>query len=247
MTRTDPGHADHMEALGRLAGGVAHELNNILTTILGHTELLLELVPQESPWRPSLHDIQQAGEQAAALTRKLLIIGGRQAAVRDRCELNDVVAASLDLVRHTVGSQVAVEWQPGADPSQILADQAELGQLLVLVAENAGRAMPKGGRLALATSSVSLAGPVTHGAGFVPAGRYLRLTIADSGTGIAGDALPHVLEPYFTTAPRGPHKGLGLALACGIMSQAGGYVGVDSVLGAGTTVSLYFPDTSPDA
>lgn len=239
--------AQKMEALGRLAGGVAHDFNNILTTILGFSELLLASLPPASPMTEDLSEIHKAGERAAALTRQLLSFSRRQAIEPTLLDLN-ALATDLErmLRRLVLGS---VEIRLGLEPGLglVRADRGQLEQVVMNLVVNASDAMPAGGTLTMRSGNVDLeeAWELQHLD--LEAGRYVKLSVTDTGTGMPPEILEHVFEPFFTTKGPGKGTGLGLATVYGIVKQAGGLITVESEVGQGTTFTVYLPRVAADS
>jgi PAS domain S-box-containing protein len=228
--------ADRLESVGRLAGGVAHDFNNLLTVILGGSERLRDdLAAGRAASREEVDQIQAAGERARDLTRQLLSFARRQDTALVPLDLNEVVRGSEALLRRIIGEDVEVgtSLDPGLWP--ILGDLGQLEQVIVNLAANARDAMPRGGRLTLATRNA----PASPGQG--PAGDRVELLVRDTGVGMSPEVKAHLFEPFFTTKELGRGTGLGLATVHGIVTQAGGEVRVESAPGAGTTFELSLP------
>ena len=231
--------AQKLEAIGRLAGGVAHDFNNILTVILGRAEEVAsdERVPNDL--RESVADLSQNAQRATALTRQLLAFSRRQAIeVRD-VDLNSVVANVTRLLHRVLGEDIVVTFTYSEQPLAVRADPGMIEQVLLNLAVNARDAMPDGGRLSIDTSFVDLSGTETPRMG--AAGNWACLHVVDNGAGIAAEHLPHIFEPFFTTKDVGKGTGLGLATTYGIVQQHGGWIEVDSEIGRGTEFRVFFP------
>jgi PAS domain S-box-containing protein len=229
--------AQKMEAVGRLAGGVAHDFNNALTVITGYGHVVLGDLPADSPSRPHVAEMVKAGERAAALVRRLLAFS-RKSVLADRVlDLNAVVAGLEGMLRRLLGEDVelATHLQPG--PGFVRADPGQLEQALLNLAVNARDAMPRGGRLTVEAREVELGGDQAGGR----PGRYARLAVRDTGCGMTPEVKAHLFEPFFTTKGPGQGTGLGLAMVHGFVQQSGGHVEVESEPGAGTTFRLYLP------
>jgi PAS domain S-box-containing protein len=236
--------AQKMESVGRLAGGVAHDFNNLLTVILGNVESVLdELVPVDPVHKP-LTEVQRAGESAALLTRQLLAFSRKQMIEPTAVNLNRLIANMEGMLRRIIGEDVVLETRPSPEISNVHADAGQLEQVIVNLSVNARDAMPDGGHLAIETADVEVGEEICRANPAARPGRFVRLAFRDSGLGMSDDAVAHAFEPFFTTKPKG--TGLGLAMVYGAVSQHGGFVGLTSEVGHGTTVEVYLPAT-PDA
>jgi PAS domain S-box-containing protein len=238
--------AQRLESVGRLAGGVAHDFNNMLSVILSCVEFI-ELDMREG--RPNLEDLEEirkAGERARELTGQLLAVARRQVVAARPVELDAVVRDGERLFHRILGEDVIlrVRLTPGLPP--LLADPTQLHQVLLNLAANARDAMPAGGRLTVETDAVELDAAYAAAHPGVSAGHYVMLAVTDSGTGLSREAQAHLFEPFFTTKAVGKGTGLGLATVYGIVKQLGGHVAVYSEPSVGTTFKCYFPP-APDA
>jgi signal transduction histidine kinase len=218
--------AQKMEAVGRLAGGVAHDFNNILSVVLGTSAAILDELEPRAPLRPEIEAIRRAGERAGALTRQLLAFSRQQILAPRVVDLADVVAGVEPLLRRLLGEDIALTVERAEGPAPVLADQGQLEQVLVNLVVNARDAMPAGGTLTVETD--------------VAPGRYVVLSVRDSGHGMDEATRARIFEPFFTTR-EGKGTGLGLATVYGIVTQSGGHVAVESAPGAGTMFTLHFP------
>ena len=230
-----------LEAVGQLAGGVAHDFNNILTSVLGFSQFLLDQLPEDSPLREDALEIHRAGEQGAALTRKLLAFGGRHAPHPHSLDLNRLLEDCASTLRRGLGEHIRVDLELQARPAGLEADPAQLEQVVLNLAFNARDAMPGGGRLRIRTSATTLSAGLLHSGGVVPAGRYVQLTVADEGVGMTPEVMARMFEPFFTTKAGGKGAGLGLSTVYGIVKQCGGHLVAQSTPGAGSIFDLYFP------
>ncbi|MBL0277187.1 MAG: response regulator [Anaeromyxobacter sp.] len=233
--------AQKLDSIGRLAGGVAHDLNNLLTVVLGCSSTAQLPGATAAEVQEDLGEIQKAGERAAALTRQLLAFARRQILASKRLDLNEVVVGVGTLLRRVIGAHIELETAPSPAPCPVLADPGQLEQVLVNLAVNARDAMPSGGTLRLETAPVKLEqdlGGVRPG---VAAGDWVRLTVSDTGTGLSAEAAAHLFEPFFTTKAKGKGTGLGLATCYGIVRQMGGHIWLRSQPGRGTTVEIHLP------
>jgi signal transduction histidine kinase len=233
--------AHKMEAVGRLAGGVAHDFNNVLTAIFGYSDLLRDQLPESDPRRPDLDEIRRSAERAASLTRQLLAFSRKQVMQPRLLDLNDVVANVEKLLRKLMGDDVLLEVQRGAGVWPVKADPGQIEQVLMNLAANARDAMPEGGRVVIATANVEMQpDDVVTLPGLRP-GHYVDLSVTDSGVGMPEEIRSNIFEPFFTTKEQGKGTGLGLATVYGIVKQTGGGVYVKSEERAGTRFDIYLP------
>ena len=230
-----------MEAVGRLAGGVAHDFNNLLTVILGHGELLTRDLPSGDRRRDDIRQIRRAAERASSLTQQLLAFSRRQVRRPTVLNLNSSVTDVEKMLRRLIGEdiQVLMVLEPDLDP--IEADRGQIEQVILNLALNARDAMPKGGKLVFKSSNVELSEAFAARHDGATPGHHVLLEVSDTGVGIASEALSHLFEPFFTSKEQGKGTGLGLASVYGIVKQSGGYVGVESEVGQGTTFRVYLP------
>src|SRR6266550_6057633 len=230
--------SQRLEAVGRLAGGVAHDFNNVLTAVLGSTELLILDTPPGAAKREELDIIREAATRAQDLIRQLLAFSSRQALKPVVLDLNHLVKNVGKMLRRLIGENIQLVTEPAAELDSLCADPGQLEQVLVNLAVNARDAMPQGGRLTIATGNFQVA----EGAAVaVPPGHYVVLRVTDTGTGMDAATMERAFEPFFTTKPKGKGTGLGLATVYGIVRQSGGHVEVESAPGAGTTFRVYLP------
>jgi PAS domain S-box-containing protein len=227
-----------LEAIGRLAGGVAHDFNNMLTVILGYAANLEELVGEE--FRPSLAEISRAGERAASLTRQLLAFSRQQVLRPQVVLLPEIVTSPLPMLARLLGEHIEIVDVIGTTVPPILADPTQLGQVVGNLAVNARDAMPAGGRLTISVRAIALtaqeAEPLTG-----RDGAHALLEVSDTGTGIDAATQARMFEPFFTTKDVGRGTGLGLATVYGAVQQMNGAIVVDSEMGRGTTFRIYVP------
>jgi len=235
--------AQKMEALGRLAGGVAHDFNNVLSVVLSYTDFLLDEVSSRPDLVADVREIRRAGERAAALTRQLLVFSRKETARPEIIDLNAVIANIEKMLRRTIGEDVHLLWDPTPDLPFIKADPGHLEQVLMNLAVNARDAMLGGGQLVLATDCLQIEENGVTTLDPIAAGRYCVLEVRDTGTGMPSDVLQHAFDPFFTTKEQGKGTGLGLSIVYGMIRQSGGSIGVDSVQGQGTTFRIYLPVT----
>jgi two-component system cell cycle sensor histidine kinase/response regulator CckA len=234
-------HAHQMEAVGRLAGGVAHDFNNLLTAITGFTEMVAETLDASDRRRADLAEIQKASVRAAVLTRQLLAYSRRQILQTKVFDLNGLVSDIQKLLHRTIGEdiQLLMTFDPALEP--VRADPSQIEQVLLNLAVNARDAMPKGGQLRFITEMVEVDAVAAERRAPMPPGRYVRLTVTDTGTGMPPEVQRHIFEPFFTTKERHKGTGLGLATVYGIVKQSGGYIWVTSEVAGGTSFEIYLP------
>jgi PAS domain S-box-containing protein len=237
-------HAQRLEALGRLAGGVAHEVNNMMTVVLGFADLLARAPELTDEHRDDVRHIIEASERAGAISRQLLAYGRQQVLRPAPIDINRLVQRVVGLLRPLLAARVAVQIDlADAGTEGIYADAGQMEQVLINLALNARDAMPAGGELRLGTRFQEVAPDVaSYHLGFeLPAGRYSLITVADAGVGMDAETLAHAFDPFFTTKPVGKGTGLGLATVYGIVKQSGGYIWAESDPGRGTTFTVCLP------
>jgi len=236
--------AQRMDAAGRLAGGVAHDFNNLLTTIRGFSDMLLRDLPEHDTKRKDLEQIRKAADRGAVLTRQLLSFGRQQSVEPRSIELNSVVGNMEGLIQRLVGADIRLVTQLRPGLGEVRMDPAQLEQVLVNLVLNARDAMFTGGTLTIETGERQISGS-TRGRSVRP-GRYIVLAVSDTGSGMDGDTLSHVFEPFFTSQAPGNRAGLGLSIVYGIVKQSGGVVRISSEPGLGTTVKVFLPRAESD-
>jgi PAS domain S-box-containing protein len=233
--------AHKMEAVGRLAGGVAHDFNNVLTIIRAQTEFLLADLPGDDPRRQDVQEIQDAADRATAFTRQLLAFSRRQLLQPEVLDLNGVVGGMEMMVRRLVGEDVVLLTKFHPDLPRISADPGQLQQVVLNLAVNARDAMPRGGTLLIETALVELDEHYPRQHPTAKPGVHVVLAVTDTGCGMDPATRSRVFEPFFTTKEAGKGTGLGLSTVYGIVKQSGGHIWVYSEVGRGTTFKLYFP------
>ncbi len=229
--------AQKMEALGRVAGGVAHDFNNLLTIINGYADVVFNMLPAGEPPRELLGLIRKAGERSAALTRQLLAFSRKQMLESRVLDLNALVGETETLLRRVIGADVELTARLEPALGWVKADPGQLEQILMNLAINARDAMPRGGNLTIETANVELGRDDPRAA----AGRYVLLTVSDTGCGMPPELQARIFEPFFTTKELGRGTGLGLATVHGIVRQASGHIEVASEVGRGTEFRVYLP------
>lgn len=231
-----------MDAVGRLAGGIAHDFNNILTAILGYSDLIIGQIDEKSWMYKHLFEIRKAADFAASLTHQLLAFSRRQPLYLRLFSVNDTVRNMQKMLQRVIGEHIKIQTHFHAETGRLKADPSQIEQVLLNLCVNARDAMPGGGTIAIATADVTYF-PADAGAPIseMPAGEYVKLTVSDTGTGIAPEVQKNIFEPFFTTKESGHGTGLGLATCYGIVKQSGGYIGVESAPGQGAAFSIYLP------
>ncbi len=242
--------AQKMEAIGRLAGGVAHDFNNLLTVINGYSDVLLRRLGETDPSRREIGEIHKAGERAAALTRQLLAFSRKQVLEPKPIRLNDIVSGMSTMLRRLIGENIVLATVLDPDVWTVVADPGQVEQVVVNLVVNARDAMPSGGTITISTANAALAAPEDRDGYVLPAGRYARIGIADTGCGMDEETKARMFDPFFTTKERGKGTGLGLASVYGIVKQSGGHILARSAPGLGTSFEVWFPmarETEGDA
>lgn len=235
-------HMQKVDAIGQLAGGVAHDFNNILSATMLHLTLL-QREPQMSPEvRASLKELELESRRAATLTRQLLLFSRRQPMRTERIDLNDVVMNLIKMLRRLIGENIRLTFPGTGAPKWIEADPGMIEQVILNLCVNARDAMPQGGTLTIDIGGVEFAHDLPPESADARPGRYVRLSVTDTGTGIDEATRKRLFEPFFTTKEAGKGTGLGLATAYGIMRQHRGWIAVDSDVGRGATFHVYLPE-----
>ncbi len=242
--------AQKMEAVGRLAGGVAHDFNNMLMAVLNYVELARDAVEHGHPVRECLDEIEGVSQRSANLTRQLLAFARKQTIAPTVLDLNTEIGRMLKMLRSLIGEDIELTWKPGQGLWPVKADPSQVDQVLANVSVNARDAMGGPGTLTVETANVTVDAATASKHGDALPGDYVALTLTDTGRGMDADALQHIFEPFYTTKGVGEGTGLGLATVFGIMQQNGGFVSVSSTPGSGTTLRMHFPreaHAAPDA
>ncbi len=235
-----------LETVGRLAGGVAHEFNNLLSIILGYADLMRSRIPGGDPVRKYADEIEKAGGRARDITAQLLAFSRRQILAPKAVNLNDQVAAMARTLGKVLGDEVRVDFLPGEDLWNVLVDPAQMDQILLNLAVNARDAMPGGGRLTIGTVNERIEERCDRKGFSLAPGDYVRLTVSDEGAGMDRETLSHIFEPFFSTKGVGKGTGLGLPTVYGIVKQSGGFIEADSEPGEGSVFRVYFPRMAQD-
>ena len=238
--------AQKMEAVGRLAGGVAHDFNNMLGVIIGYSELLQGRL-EPGPQRKGVDEIKKAAERASGLTRQLLAFSRQQVIFPRVLNLNTVVDNLSNMLLPMIGEDIDLVITPGTSLGSVRAHLSQVEQIIMNLVVNARDAMPQGGKLIVSTSNAEL--DEAYASHHPPArpGSYVLVSVSDTGTGISPEILPHIFEPFFTTKQPGKGTGLGLSVVDGVVNQSGGYVSVYTEPGRGTTFKVYLPRVDEEA
>lgn len=233
--------AQKMDAVGQLAGGVAHDFNNMLQIINGYSELLLDELPAQDPSRELVKEIKNSVDRSASLTRQLLAFSRQQVMTPEVLDLNKVVLNSNKMVRRLIGEDIELIMLEGFGLSRVRVDSSRIDQVILNLAVNARDAMPHGGKLTIETANVQVDEEFARDHIPMTPGPFVMLKVSDTGCGMDEDTKTRIFEPFFTTKEQGKGTGLGLATVYGIIKQSGGYVWVESELGKGTAFTMYFP------
>jgi PAS domain S-box-containing protein len=239
--------AQKMEAVGRLAGGVAHDFNNMLTAILGFSELTLQQLPAGSQLRRQVEQINSAATRAQLLTRQLLTFSRKQVTQPQLLMLNALVSDTGKMLRHLIGEDIELVILPGLEAAMVRVDPGQIEQVIMNLAINARDAMPHGGKLVIQTGTALVDQTNSQRHPGIAVGSYATLSISDTGCGMKPEVKAHLFEPFFTTKPTGMGTGLGLATSYGIVKQAGGHIRAYSEVGKGTTFVIYLPRAETEA
>lgn len=233
--------AQSMEAMGRLAGGIAHVFNNLLTAIACETELALLRLSPDDPARKNLREIERVGERGAALARQLLAFSGRQVLQPKLLQLNSLLTDLDDKLRRVLGDAIELRMELDPDLDRVSIDPAQVEQVILNLISNARDVLPQGGQVKIETKMIEIrTGNLTHPLRFSP-GRYVQLTVTDTGPGMAEEVRRRVFEPFFTTKQGPEVSGLGLSTTYGIVTQSGGHIVADSETGKGSRFLVFLP------
>jgi len=233
--------AQSMEAMGRLAGGIAHVFNNLLTATACETELALLRLAPDDPARKHLREIERVGERGAALARQLLAFSGRQVLQPKLLQLNSVLTDLDDKLRRVLGDHIELRMELDPDLDRVSIDPAQMEQVILNLISNARDVLPEGGQVKVETKMIEIrGGNLNHPLRFSP-GRYVQLTVTDTGPGMADEVRRKVFEPFFTTKQGTEVSGLGLSTTYGIVIQSGGHIVADSEVGKGSRFVVFLP------
>ena len=230
-----------MESIGTLAGGLAHDFNNLMTAVTGYSEMALRGLELTNPVRSKIDEIKKAGERAASLTRQLLAFSRKQVLQPKVLDLNTVVIGMSKMLPRMIGEDIELRIELAASLDRVEADPGQMEQILMNLAVNARDAMPNGGLLTIETRNVYLDGNYASRHAVVQAGHYAMLSVSDNGYGMDHETQAHIFEPFYTTKEVGKGTGLGLSMVYGIVKQSGGTIWVYSEEGKGTTFKIYLP------
>jgi len=233
--------AQKMEAVGRLAGGVAHDFNNMLTSILGFTEIAMAKLDRGSPIQEDLKEVRAAGKRSAEIVRQLLAFARRQPLSPRLLSINETIDGMLKMLRRLIGEDIELAWRPQVDLWRVMMDPSQIDQILANLCVNARDALPQGGKIAIETRNVPLDEEDCAGHEGLKKGNFVLLAVSDNGCGMDKETLAKIFEPFFTTKEAGRGTGLGLATVYGIVNQNDGLINVYSEPGVGTTFKIYLP------
>jgi PAS domain S-box-containing protein len=233
--------AAKMEAVGQLSGGIAHDFNNLLGVIIGYSQMLGRKIDHDNSLHEYIQEIEKAGQRAASLTRQLLAFSRQQILSPKVLDLNELVSDMVKMLPRLIGEDIAVTTELDPAIGRVKADQGQVEQVLMNLAVNARDAMPSGGSLTIGTANTEFDEMCVRLYPGAKPGKYVLLSVTDSGVGMSNETLQHIYEPFFTTKEVGKGTGLGLATVYGIVKQSGGYIWVDSEVGKGSTFQIFLP------
>ena len=230
-----------MEAVGRLAGGVAHDFNNILTAVLGNAELLEEDLPSDHPGRPMLDQIRAGAERATALTKQLLAFGRKQIVSPSPLQPNTVISEMRQMLRVLINERIELQIQLARNVGLVRADRTQVEQIVMNLALNARDAIREDGTITISTANIDVDEDFSEQHPLVPVGSYVAISVRDTGSGMDQETQAHLFEPFFTTKPKGSGVGLGLATVHNIVKSNEGYISAYSEWGVGSAFTVYLP------
>jgi two-component system cell cycle sensor histidine kinase/response regulator CckA len=228
-----------MEAIGRLAGGIAHDFNNLLTGIMGYSEIMLQSLDGDSALRKEVEEIKKAGKSAASLTRQLLAFSRKQVLQPTLLNLNDVIMDMNEMLKRLIGEHIRLNTRLDGSLANVKADRGQIEQVIMNLVLNSRDALPQGGEILLESESITVTDTSMIHIPDIQTGKYIVISVSDNGVGMNPEIQSHIFEPFFTTKKVGKGVGLGLSTVYGIITQSGGYTGVLSEPGKGTTVRIY--------
>ncbi len=238
-----------LESLGTLAGGVAHDFNNLLTVINGYSNIVMRGLSEQDPVRPRIEQIRKAGKQAADLTQQLLAFSRRQITQPRPLDLNSLIEESGEMFRALLGEEIELTSEPGQPLGMVMADPGQMHRVLMNLLVNARDAMPNGGKVSIRTHTINVTSESRKENPDVTPGPTVVLVVSDTGTGMDEQTRGRLFEPFFTTKEPGKGTGLGLSTVYGIVKQSGGWIGVRTATGLGTSFSIHLPcivDAEPE-
>jgi signal transduction histidine kinase/HAMP domain-containing protein len=234
-------HSQRLESIGRLAGGVAHDFNNMLGVIIGYTDLALQTLSPRDPVHANLQEVHRAATRSSQLVRQLLAFARRQTASPQVLDLNTTISTMLTMLQRLIGEDIELLWQPAAGLWPVRIDPGQVDQILANLCVNARDAMGGTGRLAITTGNITIDSARIHGMDACPPGDYIQITVSDNGCGMDAEISRQIFEPFFTTKELGKGTGLGLSTVFGIVGQNHGFIEVSSRIGSGTTFTIHLP------
>ena len=234
-------HAQKMEAIGTLAGGIAHDFNNILNVIMGYGAFVMDGLGMDSPLRTQMNEVLAAAEKAAHLTGRLLLFSRKEAPDVKAVNVNELIVGIQKMLQRIIGEDIELSMKIADKCLPVMADSAQIEQVLMNLVTNARDAMPSGGKLTIAAGIEEIGNAFISAYGYGQPGMYARITVSDTGCGMDSEVRKKIFEPFFTTKEIGRGTGLGLAISYGIVKQHGGYIDVSSQVGKGADFRLYLP------
>ena len=239
--------AQKLESIGRLAGGVAHDFNNMLMVISGYTDLALLQTDHGDPRHHDLLEVSKAAKRSADLTRQLLAFARKQSVIPVVLDMNDIIEGMLKMLKRLIGEDIELIWRPGSGLWSVKIDPSQVDQMLANLMVNARDAIAGAGKVTIETKNTTLDASFCARHQECRPGQYVALLVSDTGAGMSREVLDHLFEPFFTTKGADKGTGLGLATVYGIVKQNNGFVTVESEFGGGTTFAIYLPELNPDS